>query len=231
MSRDTRRIREGLATLAMAVALTLSAGQAKAAGITTLASFSGPNGAEPYAGLTDVGGTLYGATESGGTGGDGTLFSWSASNSLSTLVSFNGGGPVARLTDVGGTLYGTAGGGLGYGTIFSYSPGNGLQTLANFDYTNGSSPRSALIDVNGTLYGTTGAGGSGANSDGTLFSWSPNGGGLTTLASFDYYSNGVNPFAGLTDVGGTLYGTTSGGGAGGAMAPSFPMPAEPSRHW
>ena len=184
MSRDTRRIREGLATLAMAMALTLSAGQAKAAGITTLASFDGPNGTYPYSGsLTNVGGTLYGTTYGGGGGyGVGTLFSWSASSGLQTLFTgfdyTNGASPVAGLTNVNGTFYGTTVGGggangAGDGTLFSWSAGNGLSTLVNFAGNNGAAPQGKLIAVNGTLYGTTSGGG--ANGDGTIFSYTPAG--------------------------------------------------------
>jgi uncharacterized repeat protein (TIGR03803 family) len=37
----------------------------------------GSDGAQPYAGLTNVGGTLYGTTEIGGTANGGTIFSFS----------------------------------------------------------------------------------------------------------------------------------------------------------
>ena len=59
-------------------------------GLKTLASFTGTgsNGANPVAGLTAVGSTLYGTTYQGGAG-YGTLFSYSsASGGLQTLASF-----------------------------------------------------------------------------------------------------------------------------------------------
>ena len=43
--------------------------------LSTLASFTGSNGAYPYAGLISVGGTLYGTTYGGGSANDGTVFS------------------------------------------------------------------------------------------------------------------------------------------------------------
>ena len=57
-----------------------------------------------------------------------------------------------------------------------------------------------------SLFGTTGGGG--ANYDGTVFSIPLSGGSLTVLASFNG-SNGINPLAGLTLSGTTLYGTAS----------------------
>jgi len=74
----------------------------------------------------------------------------------------------------------------------------------------GSAPNAGLIDVNDTLYGTTLTGG--LNGDGTVFSITPSGK-ETALYSFKGYpSDGDFPRAGLVNVGGTLYGTTSYGG-------------------
>ena len=42
--------------------------------LTTLASFNGTDGANPIAGLTLSGSTLYGTTSSGGGGNNGTVF-------------------------------------------------------------------------------------------------------------------------------------------------------------
>ena len=49
---------------------------------------------------------------------------------------------------------------------------------------------------------------------GTVFSIATSGGSPNTLCSFNG-NNGENPYAGLTLVGSTLFGTTSGGGANG----------------
>ncbi|MFT2094682.1 choice-of-anchor tandem repeat GloVer-containing protein [Acidiphilium multivorum] len=88
-----------------------------------------------------------------------------------------------------------------------------IQTVASFNYSNGVYPEASVTDVGGTLYGTTVTGGTTGYGYGTLFSYDPSSGGLTTLVSFNYYANGSAPLAGLTDVGGTLYGTTANGGA------------------
>ena len=82
--------------------------------ITTLASFGGSNGANPFAGLImDSSGNLYGTTESGGPpSGYGTVFKLAkGSKTITDLASFNGSNgacPEAGLImDSSGNLYGT----------------------------------------------------------------------------------------------------------------------------
>jgi uncharacterized repeat protein (TIGR03803 family) len=100
---------------------------------TVLHSFKGvPDGLAPGASLTVLNGTLYGTTESGGTGycndGCGTVFSITTSGKETVLHSFSGSGdgvfPDAGLVNVGDTLYGTTydGGANGAGTVFSLLP-------------------------------------------------------------------------------------------------------------
>jgi uncharacterized repeat protein (TIGR03803 family) len=155
------------------------------------------------------------------------------------LYSFSAGGsdgaiPEAPLIDVDGTLYGTtlAGGGgpsscssyayKGCGTVFSVTLGGTEKVVHSFAGGDGSNPVAGLIDVGGTLYGTTSGGGAPGtrlacypsyyvNSCGTVFSITPSGA-EEVLHSFGQYPDGAYPFAGLIDVKGTLYGTTSRGG-------------------
>lgn len=76
--------------------------------------------------------------------------------------------------------------------------------------SDGATPASGLIDVNGTLYGTTLNGGASCTC-GTVYSVSTSGA-ETVLYRFTGGTDGWIPIAGLTDVHGTLYGTTELGG-------------------
>jgi uncharacterized repeat protein (TIGR03803 family) len=126
--------------------------------------------------------------------------------------------PEANLIDVKGTLYGTtsAGGTYDAGTVFSITPSGKEIVLHSFGATrDGANPMARLLNVNGTLYGTTAYGG--GNLGGTVFRLTL-GGEEKVLHSFDSpnsapQSGGVIPEAGLIDAQGTLYGTTSQGGA------------------
>ena len=150
------------------------------------------------------------------------------SGSESPLYSFQGGAdgcaPIASLLDVNGTLYGTTTAGgtgtncptynyAGCGTVFSITTSGSESVLYSFQGgTDGSYP-AALIDVRGTLYGTTSTG---SKHDpcpggcGTLFKVTTSGK-ERVLYHFKGLPDGASP-NGLTNVNGTLYGTTDAGG-------------------
>ncbi|MGC2407915.1 MAG: choice-of-anchor tandem repeat GloVer-containing protein, partial [Candidatus Cybelea sp.] len=86
------------------------------------------------------------------------------------------------------------------------------QVLYSFAGPDGAGPYASLIDVKGKLYGTTFLGGKFNERGGTVFSVSTTGT-EHILHSCGRPPNGRHPFAGLIDVSGTLYGTTSYGGA------------------
>jgi uncharacterized repeat protein (TIGR03803 family) len=190
----------------------------------------GSDGAGPYAGVIDVAGTLYGTTVGGGGSGCrgsgcGTVFSVNLKTRVETVMyAFQGGGdgayPFGGLINVGGTLYGTAleagsaNCNFGCGTVFSVDPNTGAETLMYSFQGNpdGADPNAGLIDVAGTLYGTTQLGGD--SGQGTVFSLNPKTGGETVLHTFQPGSGGEEPYAGLTNVGGTLYGAAWMGGVG-----------------
>jgi uncharacterized repeat protein (TIGR03803 family) len=193
---------------------------------------AGSDGAGPAASLIDVKGLLYGTTAGGGAYGGGTVFSITPSGKEKVVHSFGKGTdgflPVAALIDVNGTLYGTTEVGgkrmSGHfcnqtgncGTVFSVTTGGREKVLHRFvgDGTDGASPVAPLIDVKGTLYGTTQYGGAYASgSKGTIFSITLKGT-EKVLHNFGSDNDGAYPAAGLIDVNGTLYGTTTGGGAG-----------------
>ena len=204
----------------------------------SLYSFAGgADGNGPEAALLNVNGTLFGTTYSGGgTGcfmrGCGTVFEVSASGLEHVLYSFQGGtdgnDPLAAVTNVGGTLYGTtvAGGGsgcyngTGCGTIFEVLPSGTEQVIHSFQGPpDGQRPYAGLIDLSGTLYGTTGYGGTGAckyideMGCGTVFAISD--GVERIVYSFKGGKDGLDPYGSVIHVKGTLYGTTSQGGASG----------------
>jgi uncharacterized repeat protein (TIGR03803 family) len=190
------------------------------------------DGANPYGGLVDVNGTLYGTTAYGGVphtgchGGCGTIFSIDRTTGAETLVySFRGGSrganPEAGLTYVSGKLYGTTayGGDVtdctgydpGCGTVFEFNPSTGAERLL-YSFTGDGNPAAAVLHVKGLLYGTTS---SGSGCCGTVFSFNLKTRAEALLYSFKDRPDGASPAAPLTNVNGTLYGTTYYGGTSG----------------
>jgi uncharacterized repeat protein (TIGR03803 family) len=151
------------------------------------------DGGNPYAVLVLSGNTLYGTTEQGGSGGNGTVFAINTDRTgFTNLYSFtagsgpfggpltnsDGAGPLAGLILSGNTLYGTTlgGGTNGEGTVFAINTdGTGFTNLYSF------SAGSNFVNSQ-TLFGNV------INSEGAL------------------------PSASLILSGNTLYGTTLSGG-------------------
>ncbi len=203
-------------------------------------SFGGSNGAQPKAGLIfDTQGALYGTTEYGGSGSEGTVFkltppatgqtAWTETVLHSFIGGSDGSSPVAGLIfDAQGALYGTTlqngsnGSVNGYGTVFKLTPPATGQTawtpatLYSFcslpNCTDGFAPLASLIfDEQGALYGTTTSGGSG---QGTVFKLTPPATGKTVWTETVLYNLGNFTLAGLIfDEQGALYGTTFEGGS------------------
>jgi uncharacterized repeat protein (TIGR03803 family) len=191
------------------------------------------DGKNPAASLVNVDGTLYGTTYQGGTKDRGTVFKITQSGDETVLHNFQGGPddgayPIGGLVRVGGALYGTTtAGAIGgckgcgdhehYGTIFTITASGKETLLYRFKGypDDGANPYGQLIKVNGTLYGTTETGGVSCavtHGCGTIFSITSSGA-ETVLHSFVSKTDGALPLAGLIDVDGVLYGTTSSGGA------------------
>jgi uncharacterized repeat protein (TIGR03803 family) len=208
---------------------------------SVLHSFTGGDGARPFAGLIlDGVGNLYGTTEIGGTAEyGGTVFKLTPNSdgrwTESVLHSFTGGDgwePTANVIfDATGNLYGTTlfGGAFNSGVVFKLTHNlDGSWTdsvLYSFcsvtNCADGSTPLAGLIfDEAGNLYGTTAEGGNhgcqGGLGCGVIFELSPLANGSWTysvLYSFTGGTRGDAPQAGLIfDAAGSLYGTTTNGG-------------------
>ena len=137
---------------------------------TNLHSFSGTasvatnsDGADPQAGLTVAGNTLYGTTASGGAWGHGAVFALNLDGTNPHLLySFTGTngdgvGPSAGLALSGNTLYGSTGGGgsSSDGILFAINTdGTGFTNLYSFTIDNNYPPGPNLILAGNYLYGT-----------------------------------------------------------------------------
>ena len=205
--------------------------------LTTIASFTGPNGSHPESGLAiGKNAVLYGTTYSGGTYGYGTVFEVTpaagGASALTILYSFtgyaDGGNPQSGvIVAPSGALYGTTefGGTLGIGTVFELAPAANTgdswteSVLYSFQGGNdGEFPYAGLIrGSSGVLYGVTNNGGPSGN--GTVFQVVPGVSGAvsteTVLYAFAGGADGGNPEASLLmGPQGKLYGTCFAGNLG-----------------
>lgn len=177
-----------------------------------------PDGSQPQASLIVANGALYGTTRYGGTSGNGTVFELSASGNERVLYSFEGGkdgaNPQAALLLVNkGVLWGTTtyGGPGNHGTVFGVRLSDGKEMRYGFKGgKDGANPEASLIYRHEQLIGTTKAGGTAGF--GTIFGISPLTGHEQVFYSFQGVPDGAYPESALVELGGTLYGTTIGGG-------------------
>lgn len=174
----------------------------------------GIDGNNPYSGLTQAGGLLYGLTSAGGTSGSGTLFSIDpVSGNYQKLADFtgdNGAVPTGGLTVYNGVLYGLANGGgaNGMGVIFSYDPVAGvLSDVCDLSYTTGGGPSNNITVLSNQFFFTTTQGG--RNGGGTLAVYTP-----ATNTCTDLYdlSNGIYTACDLVFYNNLLYGFNANGG-------------------
>jgi uncharacterized repeat protein (TIGR03803 family) len=196
---------------------------------SVLYSFSGPDGAIPYAGLVfDKNGNLFGTTAGGGTTGSGTVFEltyvpgvgWTEHALYSFQNAVDGSGPRGGVIfDSAGNLYGTvwAGGNGNSGTVFELSPSGNTWTfklLYSFTGEANCGPAATLsMDGAGNLYGTTQCDGIYGNGSAFKLSNTENGWVYTSLHDFTGGSDGFEPISNVAiDTDGTLFGTTQGGG-------------------
>lgn len=181
------------------------------------------------AAFSPQGGTLYGATDYGGSLSGGTVYKVDIATGVETVLhdfgyDTNGTTPFAPPIDVNGVLYGTTlyggtqsadcFGGYGCGVLYSIQLSTGtFKVQHSFDYSTDGAIPSRLLYSGGKIYGGTDVGG--APADGTLFSYVPATSSFTTLYTFTGGADGAGPFAPLIAPAGVLYGTTNGGSANG----------------
>ena len=197
------------------------------------------DGGSPIGGLVqDASGNLFGAADSGGAFGHGTIFELSNSGGVWTYVDIHdfsgapdGAGPRGLVYDPGsGNLYGTtpSGGASLCGTVFQLAPGGSggwiESVIHSFACTEGDGVFGApTVDGAGALYGTaaeyltaTGA----INQGGSVWKLTNSGGTWAETTLYLFGSSRKSVGCGLPmdrvslDAGGDVYGTCSGGGFG-----------------
>jgi uncharacterized repeat protein (TIGR03803 family) len=196
------------------------------------------NGSSPAAGLTMLGGKLYGTLSRGGgkvTCPDfscGAVFEITTAGAERLVYNFkagkDGAGPYARLVAFGGALYGTTarggnsvecGGDTGCGTVFKVTPAGKEQVLYSFQNApDGAVPLGGLTVVKGVLYGTTQQGGKFGR--GSVFAITP-AGKESIVYSFKAGTDGAGPVQDLATSAaapGVLYGITQNGGTRGTKS-------------
>ena len=203
-----------------ALTVFLASDASAAVTLTTLHSFTGPEGANPVGLLEVSDGIFYGTTEYGGSlaagtndEGKGTIFKMSADGTITTLHSFagddDGGWPEAGLVQgSNGTFYGTTTGDslLGWGTMFAITPAGQYSSLTPFG---AGAPTTLLVSGrDDTFYGTALFGGE--YEQGTLFNVTREGS-VSVLFAFDG-TNGFDPNTLVRASDGNFYGTTAWGG-------------------
>ena len=203
--------------------------------LTTLFTFSGPNGNYPNALIQGANGNLYGTTRYGGTGpctlppetgypeedGCGAVFEITPGGALTVLYSFqgadDGSDPEIFVPGADGNFYGVTFGSNSsnsYGTFFKITPSGTFTTLFNFAGTQ-ARPQALTAAANGNFYGITIYGGSGncfpgtsknPGGCGTIFELTP-GGALSTVFNLDGALIDDDVSSLMQGLDGNLYGT------------------------
>jgi uncharacterized repeat protein (TIGR03803 family) len=179
-------------------------------------------------------GALYGVSETGGSGGYGSMFEFQPSGSgvaESVVYSFPGGAggqaPLGGVTiDKRGNIFGVTfiGGTGGFGTVYELKPKSGgydEKILHNFSGPpDGAGPTAPLTFLGGKIFGTTGDGGTGrcvssGRGCGTIFELDSNG--SHYRIAYDFQGpDGEDPANGPLIAGpGVLFGATEAGGPNG----------------
>jgi uncharacterized repeat protein (TIGR03803 family) len=188
---------------------------------SVLYSFSGPDGASPWAGLVfDKKGNLFGTTPVGGSNNFGTVFEltyvpgvgWTERVLYSFQNTGDGEWPIGGVVfDSSGNLYGTT---LN-GTVFELSPSGDTWTFKLIYTFSGSGDSYATLSMDGAgnLYGTTSSGGIYGQGNVFKLSNTENGWGYTSLHDFTGGADGAFTTSNVAiDSDGTFYGIAFEGG-------------------
>jgi uncharacterized repeat protein (TIGR03803 family) len=191
---------------------------------TNLYSFKNidSDGRNPWCTLVEYNGRLWGSTTTGGTKGNGTIFSIADDGTdygqeISFIdVTYTGWQPNGFVIEANNHIVGTtlSGGYNDYGVIFSLSKdGTEYNVLHHFSFTDGTGTSGALVEIDGKLWGLNSEGG--ANNKGTIFSIDIDGSNFTKAHDFNGI-DGDTPVGGLIVSDGLLWGVTanSNNGAG-----------------
>lgn len=189
-----------------------------------LHDFHPTTGSYPEAGVIEASnGILYGATNDGGTNGDGVMFQYDlGTDTYSVVENFDittsGNETHGRLLEAANNkIYGftSHGGANGYGTIYEYDLGTTTFTVTNdLDSANsGKHPYGGFIEAsNNKLYAMVFNGGT--NNDGVIIEYDYGTNTPTKVHDFDAATTGQSPYGNLVEASnGKLYGMTFAGGA------------------
>jgi uncharacterized repeat protein (TIGR03803 family) len=176
-------------------------------------SFTGSNGAYPFAPLLVIGTNIYGGTAAGGADGQGVVFEYNVNKGTVTTTSLagtNGSGVYGGLFRGGfdSYIYGTTrfGGTYGRGTVFRMDTNaNNLTSLTSFP-TNPPPDAGIIQAPNGNFYGVTWT--TGLYGGPFVFQLTPGG----TITTFGYLPGITADSSLLATPDGALYGTTFDGG-------------------
>ena len=214
----------GSSTPSVVQTLGTRVGSSPTATYTIIYTFmGGSDGSAPVAQLVNVNGTLFGTTSGGGSTFDGTVYSITTGGAEKVLYTFgskanDGELPLGGLIDVNGALFGATSestNALDCGAIYKVTAA-GVESVKYLfkNKPDGCAPIGQLVRLNTEMYGTTSAGGD-SRGDGVIFQ-ATTGGTEKVDYTFTGQPDGSQPEAGLTNVSGTLYGTTSSGGTNNA---------------
>ncbi len=205
----------------LGIAFCLAMATLSTAQLTTLHSFDGTDGANPYRESLVQGadGNFYGTTETGGALSYGLVFKMTPDGTVTTVHEFvgtDGEFPSAGMVqDAAGNFYGTARtAGPGVGDVFKITPQGTFSVLHGFNGTNEGNATfaPALLASDGNLYGVTVNGGGFSGAAGTAWKLSTDGAHFTVLYTFCSQPNctdGGHPIGGLVEgPDHNLYGTT-----------------------